>query len=332
MLNKQEAESTKANRGNKETGRDSSIDSGHSKSTLSTLTALSSEDNGEAEVDGDTNMVLVAEEGGLQEISGVPQFGRPKGSTKTRSREAKDCISLATKEAAKQYQVLMARNQKENGGRSRLTRGTLTSIIATAKEMYNVEESHSICETTIRSRYRRNNLSPLVQQGTPSPMLSVEPHLVALIVQLARMRCPINVRAALQLANSLIAGTSIADEIVAWKLEHNIQTRRSILSSAACEERIEESGDYFLEDDSEREPSSELATSVTATTPPLLGLGYWRGFMRRNGHIIKSKRAIKFESKRAEWCTYANFEEMYNKVYKEMVKGGIATELATEAR
>lgn len=52
--------------------------------------------------------------------------------------------------------------------------------------------------------------------------------------------------------------------------------------------------------------------------------------MRRNGHVIKSKRAIKFESKRAEWCTYANFEEMYNEVYNEMVKGGIATELATE--
>ena len=52
--------------------------------------------------------------------------------------------------------------------------------------------------------------------------------------------------------------------------------------------------------------------------------------MRRNGHTIKCKRAVKFESKRAEWCTNANFEEMYNEVYKEMVKGGIATELATE--
>ena len=149
------------------------MDAGHSKSTLLTLTALSSEDNEEAEEDGDTNMVLVVEEGGLYDISGVSQFGRPKDSTKTRSREAKERIRLATNEAAKQYQVLMARNQKENGGRSRLTRGTLTSIIATAKEMYNVEESHSICEATIRSRYRRNNLSPLVQQGTPSPLHSL---------------------------------------------------------------------------------------------------------------------------------------------------------------
>ena len=166
MLNKHEAESTGAYRGKKETGRDSSIDSGHSKSSLSTLTVSSSEDNhqqdnamtatlaagdnDEAEEDEDTNMVLVAEDGGLLKISGVPRFGRPKGSTKTRSREAKDCIRLATNEAAKQYKVMMARNQKENGGRrSRLARGALTSVIATAKQMYNVDESHSICETSI---------------------------------------------------------------------------------------------------------------------------------------------------------------------------------------
>jgi hypothetical protein len=102
MLNKQEAASTGAYGGNTETGRDSSMDAGHSKSTLLTLTALSSEDNEEAEEDGDTNMVLVVEEGGLYDISGVSQFGRPKGSTKTRSREAKERIRLATNEAAKQ--------------------------------------------------------------------------------------------------------------------------------------------------------------------------------------------------------------------------------------
>jgi hypothetical protein len=52
--------------------------------------------------------------------------------------------------------------------------------------------------------------------------------------------------------------------------------------------------------------------------------------MRRNGHLIKSKRAVKFEVKRAEWCTYQNFKMMYNEVYKEMVKGGIAKQLEGE--
>jgi len=27
----------------------------------------------------------------------------------------------------------------------------------------------------------------------------------------------------------------------------------------------------------------------------LLGQGYWRGFMRRNGHIVKSKKSVKFD-------------------------------------
>ena len=47
--------------------------------------------------------------------------------------------------------------------------------------------------------------------------------------------------------------------------------------------------------------------------------------MNRNGHLIKSKKAVKFESKRAEWCTYHNFSTMYREVYEEMFKGGIAT-------
>ena len=46
-----------------------------------------------------------------------------------------------------------------------------------------------------------------------------------------------------------------------------------------------------------------------------LGPGYWRGFLNRNKHLIKAKRAVKFDTKRAEWCTYQNLEEMYNEVY-----------------
>ena len=49
--------------------------------------------------------------------------------------------------------------------------------------------------------------------------------------------------------------------------------------------------------------------------------------MRRNGHIVKSKKSVKFDYKRAEWCTYANFIMMYREVYKDMVKGGIAVRL-----
>jgi hypothetical protein len=43
--------------------------------------------------------------------------------------------------------------------------------------------------------------------------------------------------------------------------------------------------------------------------------------MDRNGHLIKSKKAVQFESKRADWYMHHNFAIMYREVYKEMVKG-----------
>jgi hypothetical protein len=41
-------------------------------------------------------------------------------------------------------------------------------------------------------------------------MAAVEPYLIAIILQLARMRSPINAAMSLHLANSLIQGTDIA--------------------------------------------------------------------------------------------------------------------------
>jgi hypothetical protein len=55
-----------------------------------------------------------------------------------------------------------------------------------------------------------------------------------------------------------------------------------------------------------------------------LGLGYWRGFMKRNGHLIAAKKAVKFDTKRSEWCSYSNMEEMYNEVYSSLVTAGLA--------
>jgi hypothetical protein len=40
---------------------------------------------------------------------------------------------------------------------------------------------------------------------------------------------------------------------------------------------------------------SSVHGSMSAASSPLLGWGYWRDIMKRNGHvIIKSKRAVKF--------------------------------------
>jgi hypothetical protein len=55
-----------------------------------------------------------------------------------------------------------------------------------------------------------------------------------------------------------------------------------------------------------------------------LGPGYWRGFLQRNKQLIRAKRAVKFDTKRAEWCTYQNIQEMYDEVYSHLVSTGLA--------
>ena len=97
----------------------------------------------------------------------------------------------------------------------RAERGKLTSIVAAAKHKYQVDAEISIF--TVRTRARRNKVDPAVRQGTPSPMVSVEPFIVDLCAQLEDMRVPINVTTGLQLENSLIAGTSFESEVKTWK-------------------------------------------------------------------------------------------------------------------
>ena len=55
-----------------------------------------------------------------------------------------------------------------------------------------------------------------------------------------------------------------------------------------------------------------------------LGLGYWRSFMKRNAHLIRSKKGVKFDNKRAEWCNYLNIKEMYDEIYNNLCLAGHA--------
>jgi hypothetical protein len=57
-----------------------------------------------------------------------------------------------------------------------------------------------------------------------------------------------------------------------------------------------------------------------------LGTDYWKRFNKRNKHLIQSKKAVKFDVKRAEWCNYTNMLEMYNEIYKDFCSAGGACE------
>lgn len=107
----------------------------------------------------------------------------------------------------------------------RLSMGALTRIKDNAKTKYNVSSCTTISASTICSRSKRNNVNPVAAQGTPSPMAVVEPYLVSVILQRSKMRCPINATTGLQLANSMIEGTTIAKALLKWKMKHNAQMR-----------------------------------------------------------------------------------------------------------
>ena len=60
-----------------------------------------------------------------------------------------------------------------------------------------------------------------------------------------------------------------------------------------------------------------------------VGLGYWKGFKKRNGHLICSKRGQKYELDRDKWTTYCNFWQMYDHIYTELTDAGLAQKLST---
>ena len=59
-----------------------------------------------------------------------------------------------------------------------------------------------------------------------------------------------------------------------------------------------------------------------------LGLSYWKGFLKRNKQLIRAKKAVKFETKCSEWCTYKNMKEMYTEVYSHLTESGLAVKHA----
>jgi hypothetical protein len=109
-------------------------------------------------------------------------------------------------------------------------------------------------------------------------MLEVEHYLVELITKLAEMRTPITTSQGLELANSLIEGKSIEKKLLEWK-------------SRNCHP-------YQLNGNSK------------------LDITYWKNVLYRSRHLIRAKKAVKFENKRADWCNYLNIEEMYQEIYK----------------
>lgn len=91
-------------------------------------------------------------------------------------------------------------------------------IITEAKARNGLPEETFMNRSTIVNRVSQKMGH---RHGWVSPMLAIEPYMVELIHQLARMRNPISVSDGLRLANSLISGTKIGDTVNSWRQTHS---------------------------------------------------------------------------------------------------------------
>ena len=219
-----------------------------------------------------------------------PVVEKNKGRPKGSTMEKKEKKSEQLKEAMN-YVATRYGKEKEKVENKKLPRGTIQRLISEAKDKFNV--SPEIKVKTIESRFRRKRLC-VNHPGVQTPMADVESYIVDVAQQKSIMNQPLTSTDCLNLANSLISGTDKEEEIL------NFHKKRKHFKNI--------------------ESGNEMET-------PLLGKGYYRGFLNRNRDKLFTTKAKKFAEVRSNWITYKNFKKMYKLVYSGMVKAGVAIEL-----
>ena len=177
-----------------------------------------------------------------------------------------------------------------------MPKGTYEKIMCEAEAKYGLEEG-TICKATMLTRLKSKRKTTTAGKGNISPLIALEAHFLDIILQLAVMRQPLTPSGAIQLINSLVETSHFQREIIEWKAKHLA----------------------LKEDD------------TAVENPAYLGKKYWRNFRKRHPEL-KTKKAVKFDAKRDDWCTYDNFVAMYDGVYAAMVKSGVAIELPNEVK
>jgi hypothetical protein len=236
--------------------------------------------------------------------SNVPEkrSGRPKGTTNQKKRHDKVQITHAANFVA--VSMKKKREEAKISGKDRVERGAYDEIIKKAKVMFNVPDDVPLKERCRQRVSRRHRNILVVHKGTPSPMLRVEAHLIDIFVQYSRMRQPITPEVGIALANSLVKGTEVEEQIKEW--------RKKCLPKAvkASVEDIEEENEENLSDGN------------------LVGRSWWK-FLKCNPGLT-TKKAVRFDSQRDDWCSVQNFEAMYEEVYEAMVESGVASKFDEE--
>jgi hypothetical protein len=165
----------------------------------------------------------------------------------------------------------------------------LDAIMKQASEKFDAPISY-LKSGTIKAMRRSTRNLLCTHPGLLSPMHKVEAHLLKVILLRGTMQQPVSCREGLELANSLIEGTPTQNNLVEWK-------------------------------------KARLGKNYREETATKMGQKYWLNFCKRHVREIESTKAVRYDSKRDDWCTLENFEQMYNDVYDMMFKASVAKEL-----
>ena len=152
----------------------------------------------------------------LSELSNVSSTlskkpGRPLGSTEASKDSKRKIFIYGKNEITEKYAECLRKNKTE-----RVRKGLLNEIIEDVRKKRGIEDK--ISPLAIRKRVLRNSLNNHhLAGGQVSPLQKIEPIIVNIIVQMARMRQCLTPSIGLLLVNSLISGTNIQRELVKWK-------------------------------------------------------------------------------------------------------------------
>jgi hypothetical protein len=199
-----------------------------------------------------------------QPVKAKAKKGRPSGTTNADKVRLKKAKKDCIDEITRLF--MEARKnmvQEENDDHATLPKGFLSDLIAAQKEVFNLPPEHNIPSQTIYSRLKPGRSLQPPHRGTPSPMATLEQLVVEIAIQMGRIRQPLTPTEALCLINGLIDKKPLQERLIIWKEAQNMD-----------------------------QPDEKKGK---------LGPGYWAGFMRRNSHLLVTKRGEKYATDRAEW-------------------------------
>ena len=214
----------------------------------------------------------------------VPKtVGRKKGSTNKAKSQYMKRKNLLLDEVSDTWYDIM--NDDDDNTK-------LFEIIIMKKYEHNLPDVH-IPETTIYSRVRRGKTNN-VHVGLISPMAEVEPTLCHLLKFASRMGQYVSQQNTINMANELIEGTPIADNLREWKEKFNAPSRDNALCGIRADTKV--------------------------------GWGWFAGFRKRYKEVT-SKYVSNVKHYRKSWSTWAMMFDMYTMVYALFVEWGHAVEL-----